>query len=734
MKLIASLLLSLLITFSANAQPRKPRTSPPQPTTENPAIPNPQSALPLKRVIIYSNGVAYFERRGTVTGKAEINLSFKQSQVDDVLKSLVVLDLGKGRIGAVSYNSSAPPSARLKEIPFSIAAGTNGGAFGGLAGVLYQLQGAKVAVTANNRAATGAVLTVEEHRVQIDSNKPPTILHTLVITSDSGELQSFDLSEVRSVKLLDEGAQHDLKEFANATASARRRDSKTITVTSDGEGSREMIVSYTIAAPIWKTNYRVVLDTDGKPFFQGWAIVDNVSEEDWSNVQLSLVSGSPVSFIQPAQQPMYRHRPVVPIPDDLKLNPQRTDGTEISESNARPGEAEGRLSSIEKGRQQLQNLPLNGRQMNQLQMQSNSSNFAMVAPGIAADGASVGATISGGQSGVEAAAQGEEMGELFEYRIEQPVTVNRDRSALIPILQAQLEGERVTFYNEAVNRNQRPMNSIRLKNTSKLTLEGGALTVIDGDAYAGEALLDRLRPNEQRFIPFALDLGTFITTAFDRSSEPVYFVRAINGIIETHYYQIESKTYTIINQTDKKRTVYIEHPVRESWTLPEGTQKPVSRTLRNYRFRVELGPRATVKFPVIERQETRSDYQISTLTRQHAEMFLRLKYIDEPMRVQLEAILQLQAQIQETVSKLTKLKIENMGIVEDQKRLRENIAQIKTTPEAKQLLARYITKADAQETRLEQIEKEKKAAEDEQERLEAQLEKAVKEFKFDRKL
>ena len=735
MKLIASLMLSLLITFSANAQPRKPRTAqPPQPSAENSKLPNPQSALPLKRVIIYSNGVAYFERRGTVTGKAEINLSFKQSQVDDVLKSLVVLDLGKGRIGAVSYNSSAPPSARLKEIPFSIAAGTNGGAFGGLAGVLYQLQGAKVAVTANNRAATGAVLTVEEHRVQIDSNKPPTILHTLVITSDSGELQSFDLSEVRSVKLLDEGAQHDLKEFANATASARRRDSKTITVTSDGEGSREMIVSYTIAAPIWKTNYRVVLDADGKPFFQGWAIVDNVSEEDWTNVQLSLVSGSPVSFIQPVQQPMYLHRPIVPIPDNLKLNPQRTDGTEISESSARVGEAEEKLSTVERGRQQIQNLPLNGRQMNQLQMQSNQSNFATMAPGIAPPPPSVSAAMISGGSGVEAAAQGEEMGELFEYRIEQPVTVNRDRSALIPILQAQLEGERVTFYNEAVNRNQRPMNSIRLKNTSKLTLEGGALTVIDGDAYAGEALLDRLRPSEQRFIPFALDLGTFITTAFDRSSEPVYFVRAINGIIETHYYQIESKTYTIINQTDKKRTVYLEHPVRESWTLPENAQKPVSRTLRNYRFRVELEPRATVKFPVIERQETRSDYQISTLTRQHAEMFLRLKYIDEASRIQLEAMLQLQAQLQDTVSKLTRLKIENMGIVEDQKRLRENIAQIKTTPEAKQLLARYIAKADAQETRLEQIEKEKKAAEEEQTRLETALEKAVKEFKFDRKL
>src|SRR4029079_3640494 len=130
------------------------------------------------------------------------------------------------------------------------------------------------------------------------------------------------LSDVKSVKLLDEGTRRDLTEFANATASTRRVDAKTITVTSQGSGPREMVVSYTIAAPIWKTTYRVVLGKDGKPYFQGWAIVDNVSDEDWTNVQLSLVSGSPVSFIQPLQKPLYRYRPVVDMPRDLNLQPQ----------------------------------------------------------------------------------------------------------------------------------------------------------------------------------------------------------------------------------------------------------------------------------------------------------------------------------------------------------------------------------------------------------------------------
>src|SRR5258705_599055 len=162
------LVLSVLFTPIVSAQ-RRIRTRASIPTIAS--VPAPQASgqtLPIRRVILYSNGVAYFERRGTVTGRAEVALQFKQSQVDDVLKSMVVLDLGHGRIGAVSYNSSAPPSARLNDIPFSIQAGTDGSAQGGLAGVLKQLQGAKVLVTTTGRTEVGSVLTVEQRKSQLD--------------------------------------------------------------------------------------------------------------------------------------------------------------------------------------------------------------------------------------------------------------------------------------------------------------------------------------------------------------------------------------------------------------------------------------------------------------------------------------------------------------------------------------------------------------------------------------
>jgi hypothetical protein len=281
---------------------------------------------------------------------------------------------------------------------------------------------------------------------------------------------------------------------------------------------------------------------------------------------------------------------------------------------------------------------------------------------------------------------------------------------------------------------QRPMNSIRLKNISKLTLEGGAVTVTDGDAYAGEALMDRVKPNEQRFIAFALDLGTVITTKFKSDREPVFLARAVNGVFETHYYQIERKTYTIINQTDKKRTVYIEHQYREGWKLSETTQKPVSRTLNHYRFRVELEPRATKEVPITETQALQDSYQIAEITRRDIELFVSRKYIDEATKAELDKLLDLQTRINAARAKGETLNEEVEAIGKDQERLRENIEKLKNTAEAKQLIARYIAKADTQETRLEQIAKEKKEVEAEQGQLAVELAKAVKEFKFDRRL
>lgn len=684
--------------------------------------------LPIKRVILYSNGVAYIERRGIVSNNVEVNLSFKQSQVDDVLKSMVVLDLGQGRIGAVSYNSSAPVSAQMSEIPFSIDSETDQTAGGGLAGVLSQLQGAKVAITSSKGAAIGSILTVERRSAQIDSTKPPVITHFLVIASESGEISSFDLADVRSVKLLEEGTKRDVSEFADASALSRRRDAKTITVTSDGVGQREMVVSYIIAAPIWKTTYRVVLDEAGKPFFQGWAVVDNVSDEDWQNVRLSLVSGSPVSFIQPIQQPFFRYRPVVPIPDDLKLTPQiyetgDGDGNGNGDGDG-VGDGDNAPKTVKDNKSSSNNFQVDGQEVSNFRTGILNSNNNMP---FELQQTTVSDAITSENSGVTTAATGNEIGDLFEYRIEQPVTVMRDRSALIPIVQAKMDGERVAIYNETV-RKDRPMSGILLKNLTNLTLESGSLTVIDGDAYAGEALMERLKPKEQRLISFALDLGTHVRVREVANREPARLVKVVNGVFQVHYFRNEEKLYQIENQTDRPKVLYIEYPIREGWKLSDKTPKPDYTTQRYYRFRVELKPFENKEITLSEQQALMDSYELTSLTRNDLSLFISQRYIDDATRAKLEKLIDLRTAVTQINLKLKALDEEVENISADQKRLRENIEALSKTAEAKALITRYIDKVNQQESRLEEIEKERQAMQAEKQRLETELSSAIRAF------
>src|SRR6266571_3908494 len=526
---------------------------------------------------------------------------------------------------------------------------------------------------------------------------------------------------------------------------------------------------------------------------------------------LSLVSGSPVSFIQPIQKPFYRYRPIVDMPADLKLEPQTYEPSEagsagtvsgkVTDPNGAvvvgatvtitnmttnqsfstttssdgsysspvlpPGNYKVKVDSPGFKSYELQNvvvggsvpahaniplevgsvsetvtvtagglanetqsnfsvgrrLPLNGRglySLNGLRPSSGSNNTSL-------DGVSVSDAITRSDSGVETAATGSEVGDLFEYRIDQPVTVLRDRSALIPILQTRMDGERVSIYNEGARRD-RPMGGMLLKNTSTLTLEDGALTVIDGDAYAGEALMERLKPAEQRLISFALDLGTLVNVRVKEDRAPTFLVKVVNGVFQAHYYQTSQKTYVLTNQTDKARVVYVEHPVQQDWILSDDTQKPDGKSARYYRFRVSLEPHQKVELPVTERRALMDTYTLANFSRQDLELFIQRRYIDTSTRTKLEKIIDLKSRMAAAEAHIEAIDKEVTEIGEDQQRLRDNIKALTATAEAKQLISRYVAKADTQETRLEQLNKEKQGLNEERLKLQKELEALVRGF------
>ncbi|MFQ3592979.1 MAG: hypothetical protein SNJ82_07280, partial [Gemmataceae bacterium] len=113
------------------------------------------SALPITRVVLYKHGVGHFERQGTVEGTAHLALTFRQTEVSDVLKSLTVLDLDGGHISSVSYDSTKPLEQLLAEVALSIPDD------GSLVGLLPQIKGVRLAVIEGDRRTEGTLLGLD---------------------------------------------------------------------------------------------------------------------------------------------------------------------------------------------------------------------------------------------------------------------------------------------------------------------------------------------------------------------------------------------------------------------------------------------------------------------------------------------------------------------------------------------------------------------------------------------
>jgi hypothetical protein len=336
-------------------------------------------------------------------------------------------------------------------------------------------------------------------------------------------------------------------------------------------------------------------------------------------------------------------------------------------------------------------------------------------------------------TGVTAAASGEQVGDLFEYRVDQPVTLARNRSALIPIVQTRLEGARVSVFNTSI-RSERPMSALRLRNSSDLTLEAGPMTIFDGDTYVGEAAIDRLKPGEERFIPFSLDFGTHVSVKEEAGSGPVFLVTASKGTVTARYYAIAKKTFTIKNQTDRARVLYFEHPVNGDWELTEDSAKPVETNARVRRFRVPMEPNSTQTLLISERLESVDAFYTSQMTGETLAVFAARGYVDDAAKAVLTDIVEIRTKIATLEEALTANQEEVEKIKEDQDRLRDNIDSLKETAEARSLIARYIAKADAQETRLEQLDAERVKATAEKQRLEKELGIAAEKVSFRREL
>jgi len=640
-------------------------------------------SLPLSEVVLYSSGVGFFQRAGSVEGNASVELRFKADDINDLLKSMVVQDFSGGTVASVSYGSRDPLSKSLKSFSIDLTENPS------LGQLLNQVRGEPVEIMRPG-PVRGTILGVERKQQPSREGGPVDVEFLNLFTSEG--LQTIEMSQIQRIRLLNQRVDRELTQALELLASSHDTQKKSVTIRFDGNGKRNVGVAYIAQTPVWKTSYRLVLNENEAPYLQGWAIVENTSDEDWHDVRLSLVSGRPISFTMDLYQPLYAQRPVVEPELYSSLRPQLYgEAMEMQDANlalARPAPPM-MADSFALGAAD-RSLSRGGRS---LALRKASVESAGAGPR--------GVTATSLQEGVSATAEGAESGELFQYNITAPVTLSRQQSAMLPIVSENVGGQKVSIYNETVNA-KRPLHGFRLKNSTSLHLMQGPITVFDGDAYAGDARIDDLAPGQDRLISYAMDLGVEIEPQPGAGTQELLTATIQKGVMTLVRKAIDRKTYTVRNRDSKPRFVLIEHPLRSGWDLVQ--PKTVEERTRDvYRFAVTVEPDKTGKLNVEEERQISESIRLLSLNDGAIGFYLKSRELGSKVKAALERIVAMRNQISETTAERTRREQRIAEISQEQARIRENMARLDSSSE---LSVRYIKKLDEQETELDTLRRE----------------------------
>jgi len=654
--------------------------------------------LPVTRVILYKNGVGYFEHAGRLRGSQEVNVDFTTAQLNDVLKSLTVLDLGKGRITGVSYNSNAPLERRLGSLHLAVGENPTTAQF------LDALRGARLEVHSGSESASGRLLSVDEREIPTKNDQKVTI-DQISIVSDSGEVRVFDLTPSTSVRVAEKEVNEEVGKYLGLVASTRDQDLRRMTISTAGEGERNLLVSYISEVPVWKSTYRIVIPNEGKPLLQGWAIVDNTVGEDWKNVELSLVAGAPQSFVQELSQPYYTRRPVVGLPQNAMITPQTHEATMEPQTEVINGElktpsgiAGGVPGGIAGG---VMGASMGAPSAPRAQMGMGSGIGGGVGGGVfkAMAGRPDATEVAESLEADTTTAQTRELGDLFEYKLHDRVTIRKNQSALVPILQSRIDAEKVSVWNPSQSA---VLRALWVDNTSDLTLDGGSFNVLEGDAFAGEGLMDAIKPGEKRLLSYAADLGVLIDGKQKAENQRVTKVIIAHGVMMQSTQERQENTYTIRNRDSSPRTVVIEHPARPGWKINDD-EKPVESSTSFHRFRLTVEPKKTETLLVKEYRPITNSYQLSNISEDLIKFFLSQKMISPEIEQALRKVMAQRATVAVIDGEVASRNSKISGISEDQQRVRENMKALKGSAEEKALVARYVRELNEQEDRVQSL-------------------------------
>ena len=626
--------------------------------------------LQLSKVVLYSSGVGYFQHDGAVEGTADVSFQFRTDVINDLLKSLIVQDFDGGQVSTVTYDSQDPIAKTLKTFAIDLTGNPS------LGELLNQIRGEYVDVSTST-TITGSILGVESKQKRVLDRTGSALVteEYLNLVTNTG-LRSIPLDLIQGISLRSERLTTELYQALALLATKNDSQKKSMSLRFEGEGMRRVRVGYMMESPVWKASYRLVLD-EPNAFLQGWAIVENTTDRDWNAVDLSLVSGRPISFAMDLYQPRYTYRPTVEFEQHATLRPQLHEDV-MAEAKA-PKDS----------RQKFRSRPDAKRLRKPAQM---AEAFADMSTREERD------SRLNIEQGVTAVAQGSETGELFEYAIDTPFTLARRSSAMVPIVNMPIEGTKLSIYRESVHA-KHPLNGIRLRNTSSLFLPQGPMTLYDDGAYAGDARLSNLAPGQDRLISYALDLNVEVATQQKTTPQDVTVVSLRKGTLRSTRTFIEEKTYIVKNRDQKEKQVLIEHPQRADWTLIVPLE-PTERTRDAYRFTMRVMPDAAAILTVREERVQKQTIQLTNVNSDTIIAYVNAQHMSPALQQALQQVVSLRSTLSRTKDELTQLEQRNNEITKDQIRIRENMRRLSQNAP---LFNRYVTKLDRQETELEQM-------------------------------
>jgi len=672
---------SLLLAVSL-ASAQQPASKPkPTPATHAEAAAAVTSQLPVTRVSLYKNGVGFFEHAGRVTGDQSVTIDFTTAQLNDVLQSLTAIDLNGGRIAGAGYNSTTPLQQQLQALPLGLGEDPTAVDF------YNAIRGARVEVHSGTATITGRLLNIELTNTPATDKEPATEKRLITVIGDAGEIRTLELTPTTGVRLLDADLHTDVTRYLQLLASTRNQGLRHLTLQDNGTGARELHVSYISEVPIWKSTYRILFTEPkaGAPAakqtatLQGWSVVDNTTGADWINVQLSLIAGAPQSFIQPLSVPYYSRRPEIGLPQEAQLTPQTHESGEFSPSqNASAtvmtgsamgsGSGSGMAGGIggPMGGLMARKSVIAGQALNALSEDQEYSNLsaAAAAPALSYQQQASASIVPNASTAA--------FDDYFAYNLTEPITIRKNESALVPILQTKIDAERVTLWSP---RQPTPLRALWITNTSNLTLDRGSFSIVEDGNFGGEGLLDPIHPAEKRLLSYAVDQAVRVSTESQHNSTHAVEVTAAKGVMILHHTDIVEITYVVHNAASDARTVVVEHPIHQGYTL-DSDPKPEETTPALYRYRVIAAPGETVRLHVGERRGSATTYQLTNFNDGQLTFILNQTNNSPAIKQALQPILDARRHVADMQTALDKVNTHLTELRSDEDRQRSNITAL----------------------------------------------------------